>query len=180
MSVFRLRSHEREDAWIYDLRLLNGRIRRLQGVPAVRTRALSSADCRGWCYRAPAGEDVLHELKISLRDFYKVLDSDPAAPVLIKASAKLWLQWMTIRPFVDGNRRTARAFLARCLTQQGLTIHSFQALKKFPTTGRMSEDLISCQIALAHCLRTPQKLTPLTVSLSFADGRMKRSSRQHE
>lgn len=148
----RLTSSEREDAWIYDLRLLNGRIRGLKGVPSVRTRAVSSADCRGWCYRSPSGESVVQELKQSLREFYKVLDTDPAAPKLIKASAKLWLRLMTIRPFVDGNRRTVRAFLARCFTQQGLSIKNFNALKKFPTTGRLEEDLTSCQLAIGRCL----------------------------
>lgn len=152
----RLTSDEREDAWIYDLRLLNGRIRGLRGVPSVRTRSLSTADCRGWCYRSPAGERVVQELKLSLREFYKILDTDPAAPILIKASAKLWLRFMTIRPFVDGNRRTARAFLARCFTQQGLTVKSFQALKKFPTTGRLDEDLSTCQLALGRCLTAAQ------------------------
>ncbi|MEN9808905.1 MAG: Fic/DOC family [Pseudomonadota bacterium] len=155
-SVSRLTSTEREDAWIYDLRLLNGRIRGLKGVPSVRTRAVSLADCRGWCYRTPAGERVSLELKTSLREFYKVLDTDPAAPILIKACAKLWLRLMTIRPFMDGNRRTARAFLARCFTQQGLTVKSFQALKKFPTTGRLDEDLTTCQLALGRCLTAAQ------------------------
>jgi hypothetical protein len=159
--VSRLTSSEREDAWIYDLRLLNGRIRGLRGVPAVRTRAVSAADCRGWCYRSPSGEAVIDELKQSLREFYKVLDTDPAAPKLIKASARLWLRLMTIRPFVDGNRRTARAFLARCFTQQGISIKSFQALKKFPTTGRLEEDLSTCQLALGRCLSSPQLASPL-------------------
>lgn len=152
----RLTSNEREDAWIYDLRMINGRIRGLRGVPAVRTRAVSTADCRGWCYRSPAGDKVLQELKLSLREFYRVLDTDPAAPILIKASARLWLRLMTIRPFMDGNRRTARAFLARCFTQQGLTVKSFQALKKFPTTGRLEEDLTTCQLALGRCLSAAQ------------------------
>lgn len=155
-SVSRLTSSEREDAWIYDLRLLNGRIRGLKGVPSVRTRAVSAADCRGWCYRSPSGESVVSELKHSLREFYKVLDTDPAAPKLIKASAKLWLRLMTIRPFVDGNRRTARAFLARCFNQQGLSIKNFNALKKFPTTGCLEEDLSSCQLALGRCLSAAQ------------------------
>jgi len=154
--VSRLSSNDREDAWIYDLRILNGRIRGLRGVPSVRTRAVSAADCRGWCYRTPAGERVNHELRLALREFYKILDTDPSAPKLIKAGAKLWLRLMTIRPFVDGNRRTARAFLARCFTQQGLSIKSFQALKKFPTTGRLEEDLTTCQLALGRCLTAAQ------------------------
>lgn len=136
--------------------MINGRIRGLRGVPSVRTRAVSTAECRGWCYRSPAGDKVLQDLKSSLREFYRVLDTDPAAPILIKASARLWLRLMTIRPFMDGNRRTARAFLARCFTQQGLTVKSFQALKKFPTTGRLEEDLTTCQLALGRCLSAAQ------------------------
>lgn len=148
----RLSHVQREDAWIYDLRLLNGRIRRLKGIPSVRTRVVSTADCRGWSYRCPAGERVTEELRVCLRNFYRVLDRDPAAPTLIHASARFWLQFMTIRPFMDGNRRTARTFLARCFTQQGLTIKNFQPLKKFPTTGRMEEDVAQCQLALGKCL----------------------------
>lgn len=150
----RLTSTEREDAWIYDLCLLNRRIRGLKGVPLLRRRAVSSADCRGWCYRSPAGLRVREDLKTSLREFFDVLDSDPPAPKLIKASAKLWLKFMTIRPFIDGNRRTARAFLARYFIQQGLAVKSFQALKRFPTTGRLDEDLSECQLALGRCLTT--------------------------
>lgn len=142
---------QREDAWIYDLRLLNGRIRGLKGVPSVRTRVVTTADCRGWSYRSPAGDRVSEELRKCLRDFYRVLDKDPAAPTLIQASARLWVCLMTIRPFMDGNRRTARAFLARCFTQQGLTIKNFAPLRKFQPTGRLEEDLIQCQLALGRC-----------------------------
>lgn len=157
--VSRLTNNQREDAWIYDLRLLNGKIRGLRGVPSVRTRTVSSEDCRGWCYRSPSGLRVAQELRASLREFYKVLDTDPAAPILIKASAKLWLRLMTIRPFMDGNRRTARAFLARCFTQQGLSVRSFQALKKFPTTGCLNEDIAACQLALGNCLTAGQSVS---------------------
>ncbi len=147
---------QREDAWIYDLRLLNGRIRGLKGVPLVRTRVVSSADCRGWSYRCPAGDRVTEELRSCLREFYKVLDKDPAAPTLIHASARLWLRLMTIRPFMDGNRRTVRAFLARCFTQQGLSIKNFSPLRKFPITGQLNEDLAQCQLALGRCLTVHQ------------------------
>lgn len=150
--VAHLNHVEREDAWIYDLRLLNGRIRGLKGVPSVRTRVVTTADCRGWSYRCPAGDRVCEDLRNCLREFYRVLDKDPAAPTLIQASARLWLRLMTIRPFMDGNRRTARAFLARCFTQQGLSIKNFSPLKKFQTTGRLDEDLLQCQLALGRCL----------------------------
>jgi hypothetical protein len=150
--VAHLNHTQREDAWIYDLRLLNGRIRGLKGVPSVRTRVVTSADCRGWSYKSPAGDRVCEELRKTLRDFYRVLDKDPAAPTLIHASARLWLCLMTIRPFMDGNRRTARAFLARCFTQQGLTIKNFAPLKKFQSTGCLEEDLLHCQLALGRCL----------------------------
>jgi len=152
--VTRLTNVQREDAWIYDLRLLNGRIRGLKGVPSVRTRAVSLADCHGWSYRSPAGDRVNQELRNCLREFHRVLDTDPAAPILIQASARLWMRLMTIRPFMDGNRRTARAFLARCFTQQGLTVKNFSPLKKFPTTGKLNEDLCHCQLALGRCLTT--------------------------
>jgi len=150
--VAHLNHAQREDAWIYDLRLLNGRIRGLKGVPSVRTRVVTTADCRGWSYRSPAGDRVCEELKRCLRDFYRVLDKDPTAPTLIQASARLWLRLMTIRPFMDGNRRTARAFLARCFTQQGLTIKNFTPLRKFQSTGCMQDDLLQCQLALGRCL----------------------------
>lgn len=148
----RLSGIQREDAWIYDLRMLNGRIRKLRGVPSVRTRVVSTAESKGWSYRSPAGERVTQELKSCLREFYRVLDKDPAAPTLIHASARLWLRLMTIRPFMDGNRRTARAFLARCFTQQGLAIKNFNPLRKFPTTGSLEEDITQCQLALGRCL----------------------------
>lgn len=150
----RLNHIQREDAWIYDLRLLNGRIRRLKRIPSVRTRVVPASKWRGWSYRCPAGDQVLRDLRGCLRDFYKVLDKDPAAPTLIHCSARFWLQFMTIRPFLDGNRRTARTFLARFFTQQGLTVKNFTPLKKFPTTGRLEEDLAQCQLALGRCLAT--------------------------
>lgn len=148
----RLSHTQREDAWIYDLRLLNAKIRRLRGVPAVRTRVVSTADYRGWSYRCPAGIQVSQDLRACLRDFYRTLDMDPSAPALINASARLWLRLMTIRPFMDGNRRTARAFLARCFVQQGLNVKNFSALKTFQSTGQLTEDLHQCQLALSKCL----------------------------
>lgn len=148
----RLSHTQREDAWIYDLRLLNAKIRGLKGVPTVRTRVVSTADCRGWSYRCPAGMKVAEDLRTCLREFHKTLDKDPTAPALINASARLWLKLMTIRPFMDGNRRTARAFLARCFVQQGLNIKSFSALRTFQTTGQITEDLHQCQLALSKCL----------------------------
>jgi Fic family protein len=152
VTLTRLSGIQREDAWIYDLRMLNGRVRKLKGVPSVRTRVVSTADSRGWSYRSPAGDRVAQELKSCLREFYRVLDKDPAAPTLIYAGARLWLRLMTIRPFMDGNRRTARAFLARCFTQQGLAIKNFNPLRKFPTTGSLEEDIAHCQLALGRCL----------------------------
>jgi Fic family protein len=152
VRVTRLSHTQREDAWIYDLRLLNAKIRRLKGVPTVRTRVVAAADCRGWSYRCPAGLRVTQELRDCLRDFHKTLDTDPAAPALINASARLWLRLMTIRPFMDGNRRTARAFLARCFLQHGISVKNFGALKTFQTTGQMREDLHQCQLAMSKCL----------------------------
>lgn len=124
---------------------LNLRVRGEDGSPDFRFPGLRSAPA--WCvtrdgraveFAAPA--EIPAALERCLARWREDAAAGGDALRLAFAAARFWLAFIAIHPFVDGNGRTARAYLRRELDALGCAIGDFALIDRYLIEGR-PEDL---------------------------------------
>ncbi|MBI4348894.1 MAG: Fic family protein [Elusimicrobia bacterium] len=63
----------------------------------------------------------------------------PGLPELARSVARFWLAFVAIHPFVDGNGRTAKAFLRSELERLGYRLLGFDLIDRYLIEGRPAD-----------------------------------------
>lgn len=97
------------------------------------------------------------EIEPRLRDALRRWEADstgPADPLSVaSAAAALWVRLIAIHPFVDGNGRTAKAFLLSELEALGFSLSGFELIDRHLIEGRPEDLAVLTHLFLASFSR---------------------------
>lgn len=100
--------------------------------------------------------DIAAKMDVIMTSFALDFAAAQDKMALSTAFAKFYYGFIAIHPFMDGNRRTAFAFIEARAAEKSRSVHSLHLLQKFMFEGNVMPELLKLTALFSHILTPPQ------------------------